>query len=379
MTFQPQYPGGGSAKAASAATAYSMIMQAINAASVDGGYKIAEGQGVFPELAALLDPALEIGSATISEAFDNASDAYSLASSTVFRDLVNGNTYLDDLGRASSELLQYYDGYDVANMMLVRTTEGDPSLGGIFGSGVVFNADKTAVYYGASNSEIGRRPLSEPGNVLSAGAETKFSFNALYGGNSLLAFDVAPDESRMLIADNTLDDIYEVIFTTPGDLSTATVGASQSVSNVPRAVSYNRDGTGVWYYNTQSNQFIRWSLSTPYDFSTRGSAQASVNSGTSHPSGNNYSSIRGLSMNEDETKFYLVFGTSDAIYEHWKLGPSASDFDFSLRGTITPPSAPSGLNDIWFDSYDFRELWVASTGNDVIQYRIPPTELQAPA
>ena len=369
-----------SAKTASAATAYSMIVQAINAASVYGGYKIAEVQGVFAELAPLLDPALdEISSAKISEAFDNAADANSLASSSVFRDLVNGNTYLDDLGRASAELSQYYDGYDIANMALVRTTEGDPSLEGVFAYGAVFNADRTAIYYGASNGEIGRRVLSEPGNVLSAGAETKFSINTLYGGNSILSFDVAPDESRMLIADNSLDDIYEVIFTTPGDLSTATVGSSIAVSNVPRAVSYNRDGTAVWYYNTQSNQFARWPLSTPYDFSTRGSVQASANSGASHPSGESYISLRGIHMNEDETKIYLVFGSSGSIYEHWKSGPSASDFDFTLQDTITLPSAPSGISDIWFSSDDLRDLWVSSSANDVLQYTIPPTELQAPA
>ncbi len=381
MTFQTQFPGGGSAKAASAATAYSMIMQAINTASVDGGYKIAEQQGVFAELAPLLDPALSISSAKITEAFDNATDANSLASSSVFRDLVNAGGYVDQLGRSSAELFHYYGGYLLADMELVRTTSGDPTLDAIFGYGIVFNADKTAIYYGASGSEIGRRPLSEAGNILSAGAETKFNINTLYGGNSILGFDMSPDESRFLIADNTLDDLYEVILMTPGDMSTATVGSNQSTSNVPRAPSYNQDGTAAWYYNTQNNYFVRWPLSTPYDFSTRGTPQNSSNTGSVHNGGSSWSSIRCMRPNADETEFYVVFATSGDVYLHERdsAGADPCEVSASSQQTITLPSPPGGINSLWFENDDLRDLWVADTGSNALQYRIPPTELQAPA
>lgn len=367
--------GTGSATAASAATAAIAIRQATNQASVDQGYQIAEVQEAWPELVALLDIGTVVNQSTITASFNDAADALTVASSEELRDLINAGGYVDQLGRVSTELFQYYGGYSYTNLEGVRNTDGDPTLGGIFAVDCIFNSTKTAIYYSSANSVISKRVLSEAGNVLTAGPATDLDITALYGGTTILGFDVAPDESRLIVIDNNTDDIYEVVLTTPGDLSTATVGSNQSVSNVPRALCYNRDGTAVWYYDTQNNRFGRWPLSTAYDFSTRGSLEVTP-TGTSHPTAGSYNGLRKLYVNDDETEYFLGFSGGSNIYRHERLGANPWNINPTPAETISLPGTINSATGFWFEYADFRQLWV--TDGDVYQYMIPPDELQAP-
>ncbi|WP_439637020.1 beta-propeller fold lactonase family protein [Oceanicaulis sp.] len=367
-----------SAKTASAATAYAMILQAINTASVDGGYKIAEVQGVFAELAPLLDPALsDISSAKISEAFDNATDANSLASSSVFRDLVNAGGYIDELGRASAELSQHYGGYDIANLEYVKNSDG---IAGIYGNpqlGPVFSGDRLAVYFGVAQYVI-RQTLSVAGDVRSTyGTPQYLNIQTVGGQNSILGLDVAPDESRILVTDNTLDDIFEYDIATPGDLSTATVNSNQSAGNVPRCPAYAPDGMAVYYVNNSSSQLVRFPLSTAYDFSTRG--PASFGSLPTAPAGLSWPQVRGVSIRDGGNYAYMAFQNSTLLHAYSLSGASLTyEHPNNIALASIEPTQTNVGGGVWISDDDLKNVYVGD-GADLWQYKTPPTELQAPA
>lgn len=377
MGFQKQYPGGGSAKDASAATAYSMIMQAINTASVDGGYKIAEEQGVFPELSKLL-AGVEINSATVREAFDNAADALTIASSSVLRDLINAGGYVDQLGRASSALYPYYGGYDLASLEYAQTSSGGGL--GTPSTGLVLNADYSAVWW-VDASTVYRRALTVPGDLQGGmGALQSADLNSLVGLSGLLDIDIKPDESRLLVSDNGTDDIYELVMSTPGNLSTLSLNAQQAVNNVPRGLCYSDDGAAVYYLHNGNSQIVRWPLSTPYDFSSRGTAVLA--NLPSDPTSGFWAQVRQFRTTGGEAFSYFGFSSSSKLYRYSR---SAGDPTNPLAfGTLTEidlgalNGSLTRVNGLHLSGDDLRSIY-ASNGTDAYKFVIPPTELQAPA
>lgn len=372
MTFQTQFPGGGSAKAASAATAYSMIMQAINTASVDGGYKIAEVQGVFVELAPLLDPALSISSAKISEAFDNANDANSLASSSVFRDLVNGNIYLDDLGRASSELFQYYGGYAWADVEIVSGDTYDPDDGTEPNNSIWISPDGTEMVWIDSSDDIRSGPLSTPydPNSVTPRAGT-FNTSTQSEGVPLSLF-VKPDGTKLYITGNNLDDIMQWTLSTPFDLSTATYDGARGLNNVPRSLNFSEDGLVLVY--THFSGAVRAVLNTAWDpvgggfASTDASAAAFMTGAEVTYINNGYGLLHknGGSNQIDRYEFASQYAING-------LGTVVGSFDYNT-------DIPAGVSLVsCADRYDAESSEFVLVSSGAYHLSIPPTELKPPS
>lgn len=354
-----------SAKTASAATAYSMIMQAINTASVDGGYKIAEVQGVFPELAPLLDPALNaISSAKISEAFDNATDALALASSSVFRDLVNGNTYLDGLGRESAELFQYYDGYDWANVGLVPSDAYSGPKQGLW-----ISPDGTEMVWIDIADNIKSGPLSVPYDPSSVTPRVGSISTQTYSENTPESVFVSPDGTKVFVVGNSLDDVMQWTLATPFDLSTATYDGSAGVSNVPRSLNFSSDGTIVVFaYN---GGVTKYSLSIPWDYV--GSTRTFLDNDTSGPLvAGEFTYIDdgwGILLRNAVNSTVDVYRPSEA-YRLDGLGAVVNTFDYSSLGTVQLVTCA--------DRYSTTSKHFYLVGAKAEHLEIAPSELRAP-
>ena len=361
--------GGGSAKAASAATAYSMIMQAVNTNSVDGGYKLAERQGVFAELAQLLDPTISITSAKISEAFNNATDANALASSSVFRDLVNGNTYLDDLGRASDELFQYYGGYAWENLQydagnVYNPDDGtDPANKGGWMSpdGLHF-----AWIDNTNNVRIGVLSTAYDLSTLTliAGA---LNTSSLHSENSPSSVFMKPDGSKLYFCGNSTDNVFQYSLTTAFDLTTASYDGYRSLSNIPQSLHFSSDGSRFFYSRISgaysADLSIPWDVvNSTFSGSYTTTATAFVNKDVAVVNGGFvYLSVNGGAGNIEVITTNTAYG-----------------FDSLTTVETFPLSANGGPFCADYAEPQSRRIGIISLGV-ASMLEIRPTELQAPA
>lgn len=349
----------------SAATAYSMILQAINTASVDGGYKIAEQQGVFAELARLLDPSLSISSAKISEAFDKATDANSLASSSVFRDLVNGNTYLDDLGRASAELFQYYGGYDLANLSAAPVSSFTPSSGA-GPQGVWVSQDETRIVWVSSQDDRVRSGvMSTPGDPSTIVEDA----GTLYvGSQEPVPQDVfmKPDGTRVFVAGTNQRSVRQYTLSTPWDLSTATYDGTGLYANERSVGIWISDNGSIAFTTTQEDDFVRsWALGTAWDITSNVTPSQTFNPGI------DIDIISSVHFADANTMYLGDRGSADGVRKY------SLSSGFNLATATLEASAPitSGANSVRVAGGRVYTV----NGSGINLYTIAPTELQAPA
>ncbi|MBC37703.1 MAG: hypothetical protein CMH91_01400 [Oceanicaulis sp.] len=365
--------GGGnvSAKTASAATAYSMIMQAISTASIEGGYKIAEQQGVFAELAPLLDPTLSVSSAKISEAFDNAADALALASSPVFRDILNNSTYLDGLGRASEELYGYYGGYDWVNVQYDVGNEFAPGDGTAPASkGAWMSPDGLNFAWIDSSNNI-RTGLMATAYDLSTIAPRPDTLNtsSLHSENSPDGLTMKPDGTKLYFCGNSIDRVWQYSLSTPFDLSTATLDGNKGLSNVPRSIQFSPDGLKFFY--SHNGGCVGASLDIAWD--VVGSTWSGFISSTA-----NAVTARAFVWIDNGLSLLSIRGGNPSYLERHTVSPAFSFNSLTKLGhelTLTENGIP-----FCPDSSDpSSQLFGIASFGEARMLEIPPNELQAPA
>ena len=192
---------------------------------------------------------------------------------------------------------------------------------------------------------------------------------------SVASQDIAPsglafnnDGSKMYMAGNLNDSIYQYSLSTAFDLSTASydsvsfIVASQDAT--PRGIVFNTDGTKIYMVGTGSDSIYQYSLSTAFDLSTAsyGSVSFSVTSQDGNP--------LDIAFNNDGSKMYMLGFNNKSIYQY-SLS-TAFDLSTALYGSVSfsVTSQDTAPYDITFNNDGTKMYMLGSTGGSIYQYSL---------
>lgn len=275
-------------------------------------------------------------------------DLVSLITSTTSKIPPNPNAW--DISKA------YYDpGSNAGNISMARYMEFYSISQDTFPEDVFFKPDGTKMYIvGDQNNLVFEYTLSTPW-LLSSSSYVQ-SFNVDPQDSSPKGLFFKSDGTKMYIAGDQNNRIYEYTLSTPWNISTASyIQFAGSTEVTPNAVYFSDDGTRMYVVGTSSDTVFQFSLSTPWNLSTVSSSGSfSVAAQEANPSG--------LSFNGDGTKMYICGTTGDDINQYalstpWDVSSATYVQNFSVSSQDLTPSG------IYFD-YNASNFYVVGTGND---------------
>jgi len=252
-------------------------------------------------------------------------------------------------------------GYDLANVNY-DDKSFDVSSQETGTRALAFKTDGTQFYIvGASSDTVYQYTLSTAWDVSTASYASKnFSVASQDSFPGGMAFKT--DGTKMYIAGNTNDSLYQYTLSTAWDVSTASYDSvSFSDSNFgvfPNGLSFKPDGTKLYINNYFGNSIRQFSLSTAWDLSTASYDSVSYSVGT-EPIGGTF--------NGDGTGFLIILNNGAGIHQHnlstaWDLSTASSA---SVSFTPTEDIQPYGLT---YDSNGANLYIAGNNTNTIYQY-----------
>lgn len=170
------------------------------------------------------------------------------------------------------------------------------------------------------------------------------------------------DGLKLYIVGITSDSVYQYNLSTAYDVTTASyIGAFAFGTTVvdPTGISISSDGTKLFVLGSSADTVYSYTMSTPWEVSslTYDSKTFSVTTQESTPVG--------LYVKPDGTKFWVIGGTSDTVFEYtmssaWNLSTAAyASISFSVTAQDGTPSSIS-----W--SGDGLRFFILGRTNDII-------------
>ena len=228
---------------------------------------------------------------------------------------------------------------------------------------VVFNSDGTKMYIvGQVSDTVHQYSLSTAYDLSTASYDSvSLSVSAQDAVATGIAFN--NDGTKMYIAGNTNDNIFQYSLSTAFDLSTASYDSvSFSVSSEETALSgvvFNSDGTKMYIVGFNGDEVNQYSLSTAFDIST-----ASFDSVTFSVASQDLTP-ENLVFNTDGTKMYIVGSTNDTIYEYvlsTAFDLSTASYNAVSFSVGTEDAGPTGIA---FNS-DGTKMYISGRNTDTI-------------
>ncbi len=180
------------------------------------------------------------------------------------------------------------------------------------------------------------------------------------------AMTFSTDGSKMYVAGGSGTDINEYTLSTVWDLSTAVYTQAFSVAAQdanPQGIAFNSDGTRMLYNGAQTNTVYGYTLSTGFDISTASYDSQSFSTAAKD------TSTRGLAINSDGTKMFVVGEGSDAVHEY-ALSTAFNVSTASFTQTFSVSAQDTSPNGLTF-SIDGTQMFICgTTGDDVIEYAL---------
>jgi len=230
--------------------------------------------------------------------------------------------------------------------------------------GLFFKPDGTKMYVvGLTGDDVNEYNLSTAWDITTASYSQNFSVATQDTDPRGISFKT--DGTKMYIAGNSSDAIYEYSLSTAWDISTASYSQSFSVSAQDTQTSdvfFKPDGTVMFVTATSGDEVNMYTLSTAWDISTASyTSRAAVGSQDIFPSG--------LSFNSDGTKMFVIGSGNDSVYEYslstaWTVSATYQR-SFSVASQTTGPSS------MFFKS-DGSKMYVLD-GSSVYQYTTQAT------
>jgi 6-phosphogluconolactonase (cycloisomerase 2 family) len=322
---------------------------------------------------------------------------------------VNDTVYQYSLATAWDVLTASYDSVSFS----VATEENDPR-------GVAFKTDGTKMYIiGTQGDDVNEYDLGTAWNVSTASFVQIFSVFAQTGGTPVKV-EFKSDGTKMFVASDTNDAIYEYALSSAWNISTASYSSvSYAVETITgetilNGLAFADSGTKMYVIGTTIDRVLGFPLSTAWDLSTANSYYRSVaaeetapQSVTFKPDGtemyvlgtvgddvNQYSvstawSVQSASFvrvflvsgqtgttpvkvqfKDDGTKMYVLSNTNDAIYQYslstaWDISTATYD---SVSFSVTSQEAtPRGM---FFGDSGTKLYVIGETSDTVFQYTL---------
>lgn len=246
------------------------------------------------------------------------------------------------------------------------------------GGGLLLPAGVRIFILGTTNDKVYQYDMTTAGDISTASFTQDFLVSGQDGFPTGIFFK--PDGLKMYVAGEITDNVFEYVLTSPYDISTASFNASKSLlaqDSGVRTIYITDDGLKMFMLGRSADRIYQYSLGTPWDITTAVyqskfldivSYEASGNALTFNPDGTKiyfggdglgrmheftlsipfdfggtetyvgnefYDSPYGFVFNEDGTKAYTVKGYgNDAIYE-WSLSTPYNIFAKTLTNTFS--------------------------------------------
>ena len=202
------------------------------------------------------------------------------------------------------------------------------------------SADGVHVYLlGTSRDRVLHGTLSTPFDISTLSKSTDELLVSSYDTDPSAIF-LSPDRTNLYICGTSSDTIRHFSMSTPGNLTTATLLSSFSISGVestPNSVVLSNDGTSIYFIGATNDRIFQYPLITPWLLSSIGTqiAQLVVSTQENAPTG--------ISFNETGTKVYVIGTQRDTIFEYtlgapWSIATGAfSGRSLLISGRETDP------------------------------------------
>lgn len=300
--------------------------------------------------------ALEITGANVVTGYDLANASYDNKSFSVSSqegslrgtEFNSDGTKLYVVGTDSDSVFQYSlsTAYDVSTASYdsvsfsVASQDTAPS-------GIRFKTDGTKMFIvGFANDNVYEYSLSTAFDISTASYTTSFSVATQDTAPLGLAFKT--DGTRMYIAGNTNDNIFQYSLSTAWDISTASYD-NKAANITPQDtivvdVGFKSDGTKMFVAGSSGEDINQYTLSTAWDVST-----ASFDN-VIFETHNEETNINGFTIKPDGTKFYTSGTTSDTVFQYSfsssSLATIAYPASVKFSGGTTPSAPANGEKDL---------------------------------
>src|SRR3990167_8470157 len=181
--------------------------------------------------------------------------------------------------------------------------------------GLAFKTDGTKMYIaGNANDSIYQYSLSTAWD-LSTASYSGISFGASSEGTTPRGPAFKTDGTKMYIINGPIDrGVFQYSLSTAWASSTTSYdGISFNVSSEdtsPLALAFKTDGTKMYIAGETNRKIFQYSLSTAWDFST--ASYSGISFGTSAED----TTPLGLAFKTDGTKMYIAGNANDSIYQY---------------------------------------------------------------
>lgn len=213
--------------------------------------------------------------------------------------------------------------------------------------GICLTPDGSTMYViGVGNNTIYQYTLSTAWDISTASYASK-SFSVASQDTSPLSVTLNNDGTKIYVAGNTNDTIYQYALSTAYDISTASYGSvSLNVSaqgTNPRTVTFNADGTKMVIPDGVGNTVYEYSLSTGFDLST------AVYSGVSFSVTSQTTSLWSSFYSSDGEKLYVSASTEDTIFQYSTTTDATLTWPASVQwpSGATPFAPAVGETDVY--------------------------------
>jgi len=244
---------------------------------------------------------------------------------------------------------------------------------------VRLNNDGTKAYFLLATGSASQYSLTTAYDISTATTDSKsFSFTTQDASPRGITFN--GDGTKVYMVGYTNATVYQYSLSTAFDISTASYDSvSFSLSSqgtLPDEIIFNNDGTKFYVCMLNNETVFQYSLSSAYDMSTATYDSVSLDvSGQSNDP-------RGIALNGDGTKFFVLGEANDAVYQYslgtaYSLsGASYDSVSFDVSGQVTlPTSLVFGDNGtkMYIAGYSANNVYQYTTGLDTYPTSSPVT------
>ena len=173
------------------------------------------------------------------------------------------------------------------------------------------------------------------------------------------------DGAKMFVIGTAGKDVNEYTLSTPFDASTRTFVDATSISSqetAPTGMAFSSDGTKMFVIGIGGDDVNEYTLSTPFDASTRSFVDAtSISDQEDNP--------QGIAFSNDGAKMFVIGSSKDNVNEYTLSTPfDASTLEFVDATSISEQeTAPTGMA---FSNDGTKMFVIGTIGKDVNEYTL---------
>jgi hypothetical protein len=181
-------------------------------------------------------------------------------------------------------------------------------------TGVDFKTDGTKMYIlGNSSAKLYQYSLSNAWDVTSASKDTA-ELDVSGDDSSPYAVRFKDDGTKVYVAGDSSDTIYQYALSTAWDVSTASSDGSFGIpSNNPRGLSFSDTGDRLFLADNGFGQLYQFSLSTAWDVSTASLDRVNTQVGE----GNKIKAVTFLRSVSNSGNYAYILGENEVLYQYY--------------------------------------------------------------